>query len=553
MRLTIPTKLAGIGFLIAVGLTTISVGNYIVNNIVDTKATDATDKSERLRQLDSMRRDTLIIVLAAMDSIVDKEEGRIQGERLTIMRRGTEELQEAARNLPTDRAAIDALLSDIDRLRIATVTTLPKAISSGAPEATFDEIDDQIDAVGEAIDQKLEAVYKVLSDQLDAAVKEQRAWAKFAANATILIYAVAMTTILVGLTLIARSIVRPLRSLTSVTGHLARGDLSEDVPATDRLDEIGELARAVAVFKEHAVERVALESETAEARQKAEQERRRVANELAADVESRVRTLVDRISGEITAVHQAANRMAETAEQSNRQSRVVASATAQTTESVQTVASATEQLSESSQEIGRQVSMAAQVSSSAVAQVAQATSVVDNLSQAAARIGDVVKLITDIASQTNLLALNATIEAARAGEVGKGFAVVAGEVKNLATQTAKATDEIAAQVADLRGNVVRAVEAIQEVGKTVETVSSNATAIAAAVEEQSATIIDVTRNTSQAAAATQEISSTIESVASGAEIVLGSAQGVERSAKGLVSDAEALEGEVNRLISDIRA
>ncbi|MFD2261341.1 methyl-accepting chemotaxis protein [Lacibacterium aquatile] len=553
MRLTIQAKLAGIGFVIAVGLTVISVGNYIVNDILEAKADDATAKSERLRQLDSMRRDTLNVVLAAMDSIVDKDDGRIQGERLTIMRQGSDELKQAAAKLPLDQTAMTALIGDIDRLRVATVTDLPKAISSGAPDATFEEIDDQIDAVGSAIDQKLEAVYNTLSTQVEAAIQEQRDGSNLAGTTTIVIYGVAMVIILGGLYLISRSIVRPLHGLTKVTGHLAHGDLSEDVPATERVDEIGELARAVAVFKQHAVERVALESEAAEARQQSELERRRVANELAGDVESRVRTLVDRISGEITAVHQAANKMAETAEQSNRQSRVVASATAQTTESVQTVASATEQLSESSQEIGRQVTIAAEVSTNAVAQVAEATSVVDTLSQAADRIGDVVKLITDIASQTNLLALNATIEAARAGDVGKGFAVVAGEVKNLATQTAKATDEIAAQVADLRANAERAVEAIQSVGRTVETVSSNATAIAAAVEEQSATILDVTRNTSQAAAATQEISSTIENVASGAEIVLGSAQGVERSAKGLVNDAAALEGEVNRLISDIRA
>jgi methyl-accepting chemotaxis protein len=245
--------------------------------------------------------------------------------------------------------------------------------------------------------------------------------------------------------------------------------------------------------------------------------------------------------------------MTSTAEETSRQSTAVAAASEQTSQNVQTVASATEELSASIREISSQVSEATRIIGSAVTQAAETDTKVKGLSEAALKIGEVVVLINNIASQTNLLALNATIEAARAGEAGKGFAVVASEVKILATQTARATDEIDAQIRAIQEASTTSADAIRQIAQTIGRVNEVSTAIASAVEEQGAATQEISRNVQQAAQGTTEVSSNIINVTQAAEITGASANDVLTAAGGLARNGALLRSEVDTFLRDVRS
>jgi len=420
--------------------------------------------------------------------------------------------------------------------------------------------------------------------------------------ATAVVGLVALALILGTLTaiFIARGITKPVNAMTTAMGRLAGKDWSTEVPAQDRGDEIGQMAKAVQVFKESGMENERLQKETEEARirqaaadeeqrrlkeeaAKAEERREREAEEakrqaeeqrrqdqerakveaekqrkaemnaLADGFEATVKGVVQTVSSSASEMQSSSTAMSATAEETSRQATAVAAASEQASSNVQTVASATEELSSSIQEITRQVSESSRMAKSAVEQAKTTGQTVDGLAQAAAKIGDVVKLITDIASQTNLLALNATIEAARAGEAGKGFAVVASEVKSLANQTAKATDEIAQQIQAVQNATQEAVGAIQEIAKTIEQVNEVASTIAAAVEEQGAATKEISRNVQQAAQGTQEVSKNIVSVTEASSEVGGAASQMNGAASELAKQAETLSLEVDKFIQKVRA
>jgi methyl-accepting chemotaxis protein len=245
--------------------------------------------------------------------------------------------------------------------------------------------------------------------------------------------------------------------------------------------------------------------------------------------------------------------MTDTAGKTNTQVKSVATASDEASSNVQTVAAASEELSASIAEISRQVSHAATIAGRAVDETKQTDGTVQGLAEAATRIGEVVKMINDIAGQTNLLALNATIEAARAGEAGKGFAVVASEVKSLANQTAKATEDISAQINAIQSVTKDAVDAIKRIGGTIGEVSSVATSIASAVEEQGAATQEITRNTQQAAQRTKDVSNHIEGVTAGANATGQAAQGVKSAAEALGRQGEQLRAQVDDFLAKIRA
>ena len=350
-----------------------------------------------------------------------------------------------------------------------------------------------------------------------------------------------------------RSVSRPLGRMTGAMQKLAAGDNATEVPSRERGDEIGDMARAVQVFKDNALEMERLKSaQEAQARHTTE-ERRKAMLELASAFEASVGSVVDAVAAASGELQSTAGGMTRTADEANRQASAVAAASEEASANVQTVAAATEELSASVNEISSQVARSAQIASGAVAEADQTNAQVQSLAETAHQIGEVVSLITDIAGQTNLLALNATIEAARAGEAGKGFAVVASEVKNLANQTAKATEDIGKQVAAIQSATQSSVAAIVGIGATIRQIDEVATAIAGAVEEQGAATREIAANVQQAAAGTAEVSANIVGVTEAAGETGAAAGRVLSAAESLAGLSSRLRGEVGRFLDHIRA
>jgi methyl-accepting chemotaxis protein len=367
---------------------------------------------------------------------------------------------------------------------------------------------------------------------------------------------IAGAALLVGIALmwlIGRSIAGPVIAMTAAMRGLAAGDRTIEIPARGRRDEIGEMAGAVEVFKTSMIDADRLRAEQEQMKARAETEKRAVMNRMADDFEASVNGIVRGVSAAATELQSTAQSMSATAEETTRQATTVAAASEQASTNVQTVAAAAEELAASVVEVSRQVAESARIAGKAVEDARRTNVEVEALAQTAQKIGDVVKLINDIAGQTNLLALNATIEAARAGEAGKGFAVVASEVKSLATQTAKATEDIAAQVKAIQGATGGAVGAIRAIGETIGQISQIATGIASAVEQQGAATKEIARNIQQAAAGTNEVSSNIVGVSKAAEEA-GAAAGQVLSSSGQLShESESLRAKVDGFISTIRA
>ena len=350
----------------------------------------------------------------------------------------------------------------------------------------------------------------------------------------------------------ARSITKPIGRLTAVMGNLAGGNLDVEIEGAGRTDELGEMARAVEVFKQNGIERLRLESQS-ETEQRQTNERQQRIDNLITSFRGTVGKALEAVSTNTDQMSSTATTLTSIANNTSDQANEASSASESASENVQAVAAAAEELAVSIEEISRQVSKTNTIVNNASDAANSTNEKVTALAAAAQKIGDVISLIQDIAEQTNLLALNTSIEAARAGEAGKGFAVVASEVKSLANQTATATEEISSQIADIQSSTTDAVTAIEEITRTMAEVNSYTASIASAVEQQGAATAEISQSVAQAASSTKQVVGSMEVVTSSVGETNSSA-GKVLSASGDVSDqAKTLRTTVDSFLSEVAA
>jgi methyl-accepting chemotaxis protein len=450
-------------------------------------------------------------------------ERRLIDEARPVKRAADESIEALARLLAgRDEAAIESLV----RLELVPRT------------------DAVIDILGRLIDVQVD----VVREEYDHAI------GLFAIDAAIswVLLALAMVAAVLGGYVVLARVVWPLREMGHAMGRLAGGAWETVVPALDRRDEIGEMARSVEVFKRNGTENARLEGEKSR-EQEARAARARAIDAMVGEFQASASQIVQSVGQSAEKLNETARSMSATAANTTEQTRVVATGTEEAAANVQSVAAAGEELSSSITEISRQVSLSTEAASRAEVKAGEANDRVKGLVESSKKIGDIVELINDIAAQTNLLALNATIEAARAGEAGKGFSVVASEVKNLAAQTAKATDEIAAKIGEIQSVSTESAQVMGVIADSISEFNRVSVAIASAVEEQSAATREIARNVAQSAEAARQVSANVANITQAAEEA-GSAADLVLGASGdLGRQAETLRRLVEGFIANVRA
>ncbi|AVM75976.1 methyl-accepting chemotaxis protein [Magnetospirillum gryphiswaldense] len=393
-------------------------------------------------------------------------------------------------------------------------------------------------------------VIAVLSSSLSTAEAE----AKMQRILTFLVVGGVLATILAVMGIrwgLARIITTPIHDMTERMGALSKGDISIDVPALDRGDEVGDIARAVQVFKDNTIAKQAMEQEARQAAAAREARMRRL-EELIRGFEATVATVLETVAQSSDMMAQTARRMVSSADTAAERAKSVAQHANEANQNVRMVAEAAEELSNSITEIAQQVAMSNDVAANATTEAQGVNARVTGLAGAADKIGEIIEMITGIAEQTNLLALNATVEAARAGDAGKGFAVVASEVKNLARQTVRATEDISTQVSTIQRETHQTVGAIQGIGTTISSMDGITTAIAAAIEEQGAATQEIARNIDHAASGTNQVYENINEVSRTIHETDEAAKEVLAAVEDLQVQAKTLRHEVDSFLTGIR-
>lgn len=405
-----------------------------------------------------------------------------------------------------------------------------------------------------AIDPFTEAVSKLVDLQIVEAEKTYRETdAGITRSRVAMLVAISVGLLAIGFALfvVLRQVIQPINGIALLMQRLADGHLDIEVTGDQRTDEVGRLARSLLVFKQSAIENRRM-TEEQRAEHQREKERRITIDRQIAQFDGQMQDALGMLTREAQRLTGTADAMSNTADHASRQANIVASAAEEATTNVQAVASATEELSASINEISRQVSRSTSVAGEAVEEASATDRIVQGLADSAQRVSEVVTLINSIAAQTNLLALNATIEAARAGEAGKGFAVVATEVKSLANQTARATEEISGHIAAMQGATGRTVDAIKHIGTTIGQMNEIATNIASAVEEQAAATREIANNVQLAAGGTNAVSANIAQVNTAADETGTAATAVQTSANELNQRTTTLRGDIERFLGAMR-
>jgi methyl-accepting chemotaxis protein len=402
---------------------------------------------------------------------------------------------------------------------------------------------------------RLSSAVTVAEAALDAAKQhtaDQRSAARNSLMLQLMLLAGAIALTAGAMTAVSRRVIKPLHNMRDAMLSVANGDLAVDTGYGERRDEIGALAGALETFKQQAADKLKIEAQERE-RNAGAAARQRAIESSVSEFEAMVRQTLQQLGDASGAMRTTSSGLSQVSRQTNERVEVAQRASGEASMSVETVASASQQLSASINDISQQAAHAAGIASRAVDQARQTDGTVQGLAKSAGRIGEVVGLINTIAAQTNLLALNATIEAARAGEAGRGFAVVASEVKSLASQTAKATEEISEQIADIQKVAGEAIDAIKGIGSTIGEVNEVATAIAAAVQEQGAATQEITRSTQHAARGTKNVSENITGVKTDADASAAAAENVKHASETLESQSQHLGSQVNEFLGKIRA
>ncbi len=554
-RLSVSAKLGVLAGILALAMAGLSFGVLRTNGAVR----DALDRQqEAARWRDAaieLRVETLTALLAAMDTIVDKDDGAVDPERMAALTGGAAKIDALVARLKGAPAAAP-LLAEAERVlpgfRADLAEALPRAVTTRADEATFERLDDTLDDAGDAILDAAQAASDALGRESDAIAETLRHRVEDFDRVFLLLAGAALGAAVLGLVAVARGVTRPLGRLEAAMRRVGEGDTAAEVPFRGLPTEIGRMADTLDLLRRGVADRERLETEARRDRETAAADLRARTLALADDLEAQVGQSLAEVEAAVGAIDGVAQTLRGTARETAHRVAGTADEARLTAGAVQALAAASEQLAASFQEIGRQVEASNAMSNTALDRAHRATEQIETLRAAADKVGGVVELIASIAGQTNLLALNATIEAARAGEMGKGFAVVAGEVKTLANQTAKATEEIGTHVRQMQSATGAAVTAIADIDRGIAEVNAVSGAIAAAVQQQLAASEEISRNIGDAARGSAAVTDNLGEVGGAARTVGDSADAVAGATDDLHRRFSDLRSRVERFLEQIR-